>query len=266
MSGLRDVARTPAYALLSNPEARSYASDVAAYLLGREILAAAFAGAPIEMGRARAASHEAGHAVVMAAFGTLPVLACIRQSEDFSGSFWGYVDPGKGVRRTCDFADLNSVIPLLSIAAAGYCGECFWLDKQMRGAAHELGLVMYAVLMIGTHHGIPATVAYRSTLTLCREILTNNREAAEDVRTRLIESGTVTSPELTESLANIKPASAARWLEIANAGGGEGDYAAEERTLALAGMFAHCAQSIYGSDERIPELRRAVPNEDETQT
>lgn len=231
-----------AYVLGYNPAAVAFASDCAAYLVGREIVK----GQRKPTSESAAAAHEAGHAVVMAALGIQP-----RKAEivNRGPGFGGMVTP---IAMQDELLTLDNIGRILCVALSGYVGQTLGGSDRFDGAAHEIGIAFYLAKAAEINHaGITAKTAIRASMAECRRILLQYRGQHQSIADKLLECGEIEGTALDSCLQGIDRVPSERWRELAMAGGGTEAFPAIEGVQGIAEALALAPQNYA---EQIPKL------------
>lgn len=162
--------------------------------------------------REKVAAHETGHAVVLACYGHLPHEVRMYHKELWTGET--LTAPDDPLTAGLEGKEIGSYIRVMCSLAAGYIGERCLIQDTMR-ASHELGMVMWLSIVLGDHYDISAERLLRATLAECETCLTDNRQAALDLKCLLEQKGCASKEELASLLGNAKQRDPVDWLQTA---------------------------------------------------
>lgn len=233
----RDGIRALCFDDLTNPMARAYCRDLAAYLMGRAVFDG---GLVLHDTLKLSAAHEAGHAVIATALGSRIESAAICECGA------GMVAPADGdeLGQGYEFSNLPRLAKTMCVLAAGYVGEQLLHGPVEFAAPHEMGVVLYQAQIIGTHHGITATAAIRATLNFCGNILTRKKAVAMALVDALEARHYLTGVEVGAILAGVERCGVDDWLSLARQGGGP-EHPKVERMLRFANIVSQAGHQAY---------------------
>lgn len=250
--GRRTLKIAFAFDSLSNPQARAFARDVAAFIMGRAIIE--HQGAPPNT-RPMVAVHEAGHAVMMAAAGNSPgEVALYTTNKKRWGGYCAYGgdasgDPAQDVHL---FDALPRLLYPATFALAGHVGELCEVDgpkPDSYGGAHEIGFVVYLAAYAEANFGANAVAFMCTTAALIQGVIAENRAAADTLIAKLQRTRRVDGRFLADWSATIKPVDIeARWLELYRAGTADAPRFGSLCDAAIFGVhLARSAHAAYGA-------------------
>lgn len=198
--------------------------------------------------RAAIAAHEAGHAIVMSAFGfQLSEITLWKENAGWSGMAYAFQPaPSDGI---------GPLLTKMVVAVAGSCGERLLLGSMHTGA-DELGFALAASRSIGERFGVNGMVAMLTTLRLADEVLKQNEKLARRLQQRLLRDSALYGQPLKRMLRGIPRRDIAEWPELAERHG-EVDPRLEE-LLRAAGGFALEAGFGPGVEAKATAAREAI--------
>lgn len=208
--------------------AGTFAINCAAFLRSRESLRSP----SIEPAEALdAAAHEAGHAITAAALGTQLIAARIQQAGDRWGGCVLPADSPRGL-------DAESLGVDMCACLGGYLGEKAVSRRGVHSSAHELALAMSMAGYAEQRFGIAPGAAWRASLTLTTQILSDNAAPFHRLIGRLATTGEAQGADLADCLRDVIPADRSKWVRLARAGGGDRRHQAEEEWLLVCDAIA----------------------------
>lgn len=234
--------------LSHNPAAVAFASDCAAYLVGKEMM-----GSNVhDVTHQEAAAHEAAHAIVMAALGIQPVRVVIFRNGD---KFGGRCTP-KVARQ--ELTSLHDIGRLMCIALAGHVGETLTGSHRLSGGAHEIGVTFYLAKVVELRHaGVSETASLRATMAECKRILLEYQAQHRKLAGMLLVNGTIEGPALESCLTGIEIVPPDRWRTLVMEGGGSEAFPALEGAQRIAQALAFATQNYAELIPR-PGVRKSL--------
>lgn len=207
MNGTEKLNKHFAYSHLSNPEAKEIAKNVAAYLIGLDLLDGYAERSDL---RSLAAAHEAGHAVILASFGVPLQEARIFKDKHTWGGYVLSVDDCRGIGEA------------ICVAAGGHMGERLTGAPSTFLGGHELGLILYLCLNLEANKSFNALSTLRAALADCEQRLIKNADQWTALKMHLETHEAADAGQLREILKGVCAIGVGRWVG--------GDLSANERT------------------------------------